>query len=178
MRTRRTGILETKERLTSELVAPLVESYRVLRCRSMTVCQTMLDSLQTKGGNTKVQPLGCTLQTVKRYDECALAGGGSSSSSASEAGEGRLEEADQLQAYCEEMVSDTLQFEQAALRLAVAYDAGYRSMFQLAGMMDWMQQDIALSTLEPIRNMVGLLGKLHQIPCFAGQCDVPFHPSF
>jgi|GEM_PF-1278676 len=166
----RKGIFETKGRLTSELVAPLVESYRVLRCRSLAVCADMAGSFGQQGGNITVRPLGCAAQDLTRYDECYLAG---NSSSGPTGGAGMTADTVQLATYCNQLAEDSLTLERRVLQLAVAYDSGYRSMLQLAGMIDRLQQDLPKYVLYPLRDMIGLLGRLHQIPCFIGQCDFP-----
>lgn len=166
------GILETQQRMTSELVGPLVDSYRVLRCRSLTICEIMTRSINAKDTDTTVRPLGCVEVTRPLYGECYLSG----TPAPDEPGTaGSLGDSFQLEAFCKQVVSDTLTYEQSALGLAVGYDTGYRSTLQIAGMMDWMQEDLVTSSLEPIRNMVNLLGKLYQIPCFIGQCDYAKH---
>jgi hypothetical protein len=55
----------------------------------------------------------------------------------------------------------------------VAYDSGYRSLLQLSGMVDWMLEGFPTETVKAVSDMVNMLGKLHQIPCFIGQCDNP-----
>ncbi len=162
----RKGIFETQGRLTSELVPPLVESYRALRCRSYTICAVLRESVGVKGGEVTVRPLGCAEQTVPRYAECYLAEP-QSTFTASQNDE------DDLRKYCGQMVEDSLQFERRALQLAVAYDSGYRASAQIAGMIDWVQVEFPGYVLKPLRDMVGLLGKLYEIPCFIGQCDYP-----
>lgn len=161
----RRGIFETQRRLTSELVAPLVESYRVYRCRSLDVCTLLSQSFGTQGGQTDVQPLGCAKQTVTRYPQCFFGPDSPSPALASDT-TGLLRQ-------CQTILEQTLRAEQSVLKLAVGYDAGYRSLLQMAGMMDWMLEGFPTAALKAISEMVSMLGKLHQIPCFIGQCDNP-----
>lgn len=168
----RLGILETPKRLTSELVPPLVESYRALRCHLLTTCEVMGLSLQSKDHDVTVRVLGCDAETVPLFPQCYLAGGGSSSSSSAGQG-GTISQAYDLSDYCSGLAQDTIEFERHVLHLAVAYDSGYRAMTQIAGMIDWVQTEVPTSVLRPIRDMINLLGKLHQIPCFIGECDYP-----
>lgn len=160
------GILETEGRLTSELIEPLVESYRVLRCRAESVCGFMTLSFQELGGDVTVHDFGCPEYTGSRYSECYFAGDTGTN----------LATADVpliLQQECADLVGATLQAEQAVLKLAVNYDSGYRSLLQFAGMTDWMMQGLPDRALETTRTTVNLFGKLYQIPCFIGQCDMP-----
>ena len=158
---RQKGILETKKRLASELVTPVVESYRTYRCRSVAVCSVMNRSFADVPGTYKVHPLGCESQDLSSYDECDFKGTGGQTDITS------------LTQECGTMVDDSLKAERAVLRLALSYDAGYRAALQLGGMIDWMQMDLPNAALKPIRDMIGMLGKLHEIPCFIGQCDKP-----
>lgn len=165
----RKGIFETKGRLTSEFIEPIMESYRVYRCRTLSVCEIAAKSFDIDGGNFDLKLLGCEERTVERYPECYFAGedmavGGSGRPQAAITGT--------LQR-CEQLATETLAGERAVLRLAVAYDAGYRSLLQLAGMVDWMLEGFPTETIKAISDMVNMLGKLHQIPCFIGQCDNP-----
>src|SRR3989338_5500277 len=162
----RLGILETKGRLTSELVAPIVESYRVLRCQDVAICETMAQSIGMKGGLLDVRPLGCAQVTVSRYDECYLAGDDTSDA-------GMNDDAVTLAGYCNQMIEDSLRLERRVLQLAVAYDSGYRATMQFAGMIDCLTRELPRYVMEPVRDMINLLGRLHQIPCFIGQCDFP-----
>lgn len=161
------GILETKGRLTSELVPPIVQSYRTLRCNLVAVCEALSDSLQLKGGTVTVRTLGCEPITIARYPECILATDPNTPST------GSLSDVSDLKSECATLVTQTLASERSALRLAVAYDSGYRAMLQFAGMMEWMLHDLPMSAVAPVRDMVNMLGRLHQIPCFVGQCDNP-----
>lgn len=161
----RKGIFETQRRLTSELVTPIIETYRVYRCRSLDVCTVLTASFGTNGGQIDVQPLGCARETLDRYPECFLGAGGLT--------QGVQSDTTDLVQQCRSVMEKTLRAEQAILRLAVGYDAGYRSMLQMAGMMDWMLEGFPTAALKAISEMVNMLGKLHQIPCFIGQCDNP-----
>lgn len=161
----RKGIFETQRRLTSELVTPIVEAYRVYRCRSLDICTVLTASFATNGGQIDVQPLGCARETLSRYPECFLAADGATP--------GVQSDTTDLVQQCRSVMEQTLKAEKAILRLAVGYDAGYRSMLQMAGMMDWMLEGFPTAALKAISEMVNMLGKLHQIPCFIGQCDNP-----
>ena len=161
----RRGIFETQRRLSSELVTPIVETYRVYRCRSIDICTLLAQSFTQNGGQVDIQPLGCALETVDRYPECFL--------SADSSRPGLQSDVTELVRQCRTVMEQTLRAEQSILRLAVGYDAGYRSMLQMAGMMDWMLEGFPTAALKAISEMVNMLGKLHQIPCFIGQCDNP-----
>lgn len=169
VREERKGIFETKKRLTSELVEPLVESYRSYRCRSLAVCQVAAESFGVNGGDSTIKILGCEEEEHARYGECYLAG----TPEDGLADAGLQEQKVRLLEQCQRFVERTLAAERAALQLAVGYDSGYRSLLQLAGIMEWVLKSFSTGALKSIGDMVNLLGKLHQIPCFITQCDHP-----
>lgn len=169
----REGIFEVKRRLGSELVEPLVEAYRVYRCRSLAVCTLLSDSITKQSTEPiDVKVLGCAaIEGVPRYDMCYFAGG-AATPVGQEDSQGQYEPL-RLVDQCNTLVEQTLAAERSVLRLAVGYDAGYRSLLQLAGMMDWMLDGFPTQAVKAVSDMVNMLGKLHQIPCFIGQCDNP-----
>ncbi len=167
-----TGILERKGRLTSELIGPLVESYRVYRCRSYRVCAVLEASIprsdQSDRSEVELSALGCdTQKTVKAppYPECYFAG-------TNPGIQQTLSDGLALVSECNRLVEASLTMERNALKTAVAYHGGYVSGLQFAGIVQHMVNAIRVSTLLPIRQMMTALGALHQIPCFIAQCDV------
>lgn len=164
------GVFETKGRQTSELVEPALESYRVYRCRTMAVCDVLRQSLgrpEEAVSELNVHLLGCTEQTLESYDECSLAVADDAKNDNTQSDAVRITQE------CDALADATLRVERSVLRLAVAYDAGYRSLLQLAGIMDWMLEAFPSQTIRAVADMVNILGKLHQIPCFIAQCDRP-----
>ncbi len=158
------GIFETKGRLSSELIWPLVESYRVLRCRSTAVCEAAKQSFGVTNQMLNIRPIGCARQQILSYNECSFAGSDNGVPQSDVVG---------VQQECGVLVGESLKVERSVLKLAVSYDSGYRAALQLGGMINWMQEDFPTKVLKPVRDMINLLGKLHEIPCFIGQCDSP-----
>lgn len=160
-----TGIFETKQRMGSDLIEPLIESYRVFRCRANALCQAAGKSFFAEKGqaNVKVSSLGCAAPTeLPVIAECRFVDETSNAS--------LLEEGNVL-GFCQSLAAETLKMERAALTLAVAYDSNYRGGLQFAGIFDHALTEIPRYAFTPLRTMVSLLGRLHQIPCFLGQCD-------
>ncbi len=164
----RQGILEERGRLTSELVAPIMESYRAYRCRSLAVCKVLQESFSHTNMKEAVQvhTLGCQPQEIEPYEECFFG--------TAKNAKARLPQSDvqALGTECDVLVQDTLTMERAVLRTAVAYDSGYRGLLQFSGMMNMLLDATARFAFPPLRDMINLLGKLHQIPCYIGQCDM------
>lgn len=166
----REGIFESKERLTSDLVLPLVMSYRTLRCKAVAVCQVASVSSRVNDVTVKAHPLGCEEQEIPVYPECNFS---PSPEAVSDGKSATQADAAQIANECGAIVEETLRVERANLKLGVGYDTGYRALLQFAGMMDWMLEDLSTKAVKPVRDMVNMLGKLYQIPCFISQCDNP-----
>ncbi len=137
------------------------------------VCLAVEGSTKSKQDDIDINLVGCESETIPRYKECFVATEGRDDSASSS--ESPDEAMDQLGivSECRQVVLDSLSVERAIIKMSVAYDAGYRSMLQFAGMMDWMMEDLPTKMVRPVRDMVNMLGKLHEIPCFIGQCDEP-----
>jgi len=165
-----TGIFETRGRLTSELVEPIVESTRVLRCRARAICAVMRESFRVPESegikDIVITNLGCEDIEGSTFSECRI-----TADAPIEAGLQTTELS--LLRECHALVLESLAMEDAALRLAVGYDSGYRSLLQFSGMTSWMLQDLPNHAIPEMTKTINLLGKLHQIPCFTGQCDAP-----
>ncbi len=153
------GIFGTKHRMTSELIDPATESYRVFRCKLLNMCDAVTQNIHGQPG--QVHHLGCPIESVEYFDQCDFSD------------ENTQVDAQDVIEFCATAVADTLQAEKQALKLAVAYDSGYRSLVQVAGMFDFFLKEFAKSAFLPMQQMVALLGKLHQIPCFLPHCDLP-----
>ena len=163
------GIFESKGRLTSELVDPVVESYRTYRCKMASICTVLQKSFREQATMPQsIDVLGCEQETLPLYNECFFGDDGDATKQ-----KNTVSQIARLTGECREILDQSLVSERALLRMATAYDAGYRSMLQYAGIMDWMLEHLSDAALRPIREMVNLLGKLHTIPCFIGQCDLP-----
>ncbi len=169
----RAGILETKKRLTSELILPLTEAYRAYRCHALEVCRTMSMSFdhgpdETSAVHADVQVLGCNFRRqALLYPACFFG------AKTGYEGSPPLQAITDLTDECQRLIDGSLTVERAVLKLAVSYDSGYRAVLQMSGMLDHMLARVPTYTFGSLRQMVGLLGKLHQIPCFLAQCDAP-----
>lgn len=151
----RRGIFETKKALTSELIPPLTQSVRALRCRLAAVCEASV----RKTGTTTVQTPGCIELPVDPMPACQFG-------DTAKAGQVGI-----MRGYCRQVASHLLDQEKELLKLAVTYDASYRSALQFAGNFDLFLKEFRVSLLTPIRQAVSLLGQLNRIPCYSSQCD-------
>ncbi|MEQ1849656.1 MAG: hypothetical protein ABL890_03645 [Candidatus Peribacteraceae bacterium] len=165
------GILETRGRLTSELVEPMIESYRVLRCRVESVCGILKGSFQASSGDVEITDFGCPTITEPVYSECYATGETTDDKASAMDTQSLIQE-------CQTVVTETLAMERAILKMSVTYDSGYRSMLQFTGVVDWMNEGLFDGVLTTTAGTVNQLGKLHQIPCFIGQCDTPDTSTF
>ncbi|MBM3230828.1 hypothetical protein FJZ28_00705 [Candidatus Peregrinibacteria bacterium] len=156
------GIFETKRVSTSELLPYLLQSIRALDCRLDVVCKTVDVSI-TKTGNDPVdipsiEPEGCIkFNNLKTFQQCHIE---------------KAEELSDSLTYCTEIVRQMKQREISLLKLAVEYDAGYRSLLQFAGNFDLFLREIRWPITGTVRQAAELIGKLGRIPCFLSSCDL------
>ena len=166
----RRGILETKKVLTSELIPPMTQSIRALRCRVEAVCEAVFQSVPKSGlpatTTFPVHTHGCIPFTMPIIPACQLG-------IAADPDEYKAVPLDQifLRTYCRQVGADLLRREADVLKLLVSYDAAYRSLLQFAGHFDLFMKEFRSSLATPVRQAVSLLGQLNRIPCFLSQCD-------
>lgn len=167
----RRGIFAMSGALTSELIPDLTQSARALKCRTAAVCEVASLTFKESGLDLfrtfTVQPPGCMeFKDQQPLFACQLGAekdvDGSFAHTADESF---------VMGYCEQISAQLLDREFAMLKLAVSYDAAYRSLLQFAGHFDLFTKTFRASILTPIRQAVSLLGSLHRIPCFLAQCD-------
>lgn len=159
------GIFETKRVNTSELIPYLLQSIRAFECRLDALSEVIRLS-QVESGDDPidievVQPLGCKeFRDLQTWPECHFA-------------KPNLDNVDRgdSTSYSEDTVDQLLTREKEMLKLAVEYDAGYRSLLQFAGNFDIFLQELRWPLSLTIRNAVGLIGQLERIPCFLSSCD-------
>lgn len=166
----RRGIFETRRVLTSELIPPLLQSIRALRCRIATICQNVRMSVESaglsEGSVVTVKVPGCIAFDQPPLLSCQLAPENTQDTTHGDRGTEGF-----ILGYCDSIGSHLLEREMDLLRLAASYDAAYRSLLQFAGNFDQFVAEFRVSLLTPIRQAVSLLGQLHRIPCFLAQCD-------
>ena len=162
----RRGIFGTRRVLTSELLPYAVQAVRTLSCRTNAICERMNVSL----GEAPNDLPGCLSpeeipEMAGLMDECRFP----------EANE-RIPDVLLLREECPEVARQLIQRETELLKLAVEYDAAYRSMLQFAGNFDLFLQELRWPLTTTLRRTVGLVGQLTRIPCFVSSCDSSPHP--
>ncbi|OGJ55587.1 hypothetical protein A3D88_00640 [Candidatus Peribacteria bacterium RIFCSPHIGHO2_02_FULL_52_16] len=166
----RRGIFETKKALTSELIPPLLQSFRAFRCRVEAVCKAVSLSIpqsgSTEGKILKVETPGCMDFAMSPVEACMLGAEKDADGTFAHKGDEAV-----ARTYCTHVGQQLLERESDVLKLAVSYDAAYRSLLQFAGHFDLFLEEFRTSISTPIRQAVSLLGQLQQIPCFISQCD-------
>lgn len=164
-RTGRRGIFETKRVLTSTLIPYLLQNMRALSCTTDRVCEQVLQSERQESDTSvslgTIQTIGCIeFPNQQSFKECHLANKGSGA-----------QEQSAVKRYCSETRIQLIQREMALLRLAVEYDAAYRSTLQFAGVFDLFLEEVRWPLMGSIRQAAGLIGQLNRIPCFLSSCD-------
>ena len=167
----RRGIFDTQRTLTSELIPYAMQSVRALQCKTLTFCERVERSINAGDDAPdtieSVQPFGCIEEKDQPYFEsCRLT-----------KGDGTLPDDAEVRRYCPRIVKEMLQRESDLLRLAVEYDAAYRTMLQFAGNFDLSLKEFRWPFVATLRHAAGIIGQLSRIPCFLASCDAsPIEP--
>jgi hypothetical protein len=166
----RRGTFETRKVLTSEIIPTLIQSVRALRCRIATVCENVRLSTESAGlgesARFAIKIPGCIAFEEKPLLSCQFAAENAEDTTREHRGSEVT-----VRSYCTSVGMQLWQREVELLKLAVSYDAAYRSLLQFAGNFDQFIREFRVSLLTPIRQAISLLGQLHRIPCFIAQCD-------
>lgn len=152
----RRGILETRKALTSELIEPITQSLRALRCRLLISCYAVQNSDRSDGGAIPVRVPGCFAVEISPIDACIIPN------------EAVVLETVRL---CYLDAESLLARESAVIEAVVAYDAAYRALAQFAGVFDGLFSDLRNPLLVPMQTAIRVLSKLQTIPCFLSQCN-------
>lgn len=160
----RRGILSTRTHLTSELLPPVLQSMRALRCRLRSVCTGAMQSIGLPKGSTVLEgsTYGCIPYTemgIGVLPNCRLASATDNLAIA------------QVQKSCEEAFQALYKREERVLELLVSYDAAQRTLLQFAGGFQSFLDRFDATLLTPFRQVTQLLGQLSRVPCFLSQCD-------
>ena len=161
-----TGLFEITSVQTSEILPDALLSARTFQCRLRSVCA----AAKIAGERESTFPEDITVTSIpgcsaerQTIPVCRSNG----APGAQDAFTFSL-----LEDECSTTAFEVFEQEMALLRLAVSYDAAYRSLLQFAGTFDQGKQGLSSNMLEPIRQAVSVLGHLHRIPCFLSACNM------
>ena len=166
------GIFETRGVLTSELLAPLIQARRALECRTAAACELVRQTriqIPDADGYVTVSVRGCEDMRMQALASCRFqnpAGGSPNPGTALDAQSEKI-----IEQTCEPARQNLLLREDAVLRLAVTYDASYRSLLQFAGNFDAFLGEFQGDILDPIGDSMSILNHITRLPCFISQCN-------
>lgn len=159
----RTGIFETREKLSSELVPYITQAYRTFECRAEAVCR-LLELSDRREEHTPQSVIidvpGCRDIPARTYVACHR-----------EANESPVVDQGSLREYCRTMIMTLRRREEQVTRMVVEYDAGYRSVLQLSGILRTFMGEMRGTVLGSLRSTANLIASFSRIPCFIGSCD-------
>lgn len=153
----RRGIFEIRKTPTSDLVQPVVQTVRALQCRLRAICDLAGDSFGKKSGDTvTITNDGCLPMTFPVMNGCIDA-------------ESTI--FNTLPLNCQKARQQLVEREMQLLTLTASYDAAYRSLAQFAGIFQEFLVQFRFPLIEPLWQMVRMLGGLNGIPCFQAECN-------
>ena len=159
----RKGIFETRRRLSSELVPHITQAYRTFECRIEGICR-LLELSESKDNHTPqnvtVDIFGCRDIPAGTFTACHL-----------QTNPTPLSTQGNLRQYCQTMVETLREREVQVTKLVMEYDAGYRSVLQLSGILRSFLGEMRGTVLGSLRSAANLIASFSRIPCFIGSCD-------
>jgi len=161
--TPRRGIFDTRQRMSSELVPYITQSYRSLECRLEAICELLALSEPHKEHSPQtvtVKVFGCGDMPAKTLPECHL-----------ESNPTQLTTQGDIHQYCQTMIATIRKRETQIAKLVMEYDAGYRSILQLSGIMRGFLGEMRGTVLGSLRGATDLITTFSRVPCFIGSCD-------
>lgn len=163
----RRGIFEKKQLLTSEIVPELIQSIRALQCRLRAQCEVAsVSQSKNPGEKVYIQPDGCL-----EFEYTTFAGCRSAYNPTDITAGGAVFDPALVQRQCLKANTDLLAREMDLLKLVVAYDAGYRSLLQFAGVFEKFIVELRFPLLNPLWDASKMIGQFNRIPCFLAQCN-------
>ncbi|MAE68649.1 MAG: hypothetical protein QF793_02930 [Candidatus Peribacteraceae bacterium] len=159
------GIFETKRVMTSELIPYTLQAIRSLECRMAALCEVSTISATQNGEDPQeidsLQPVGCIeFKKLDTWPECHFDAPPRSV----------LDQVD-TRNYCEEISMQLIFREIEQTKLAIEYDAGFRTLLQFAGNFDIFLREMRWPLTGTLRQAAELIGQLGRIPCFLSSCD-------
>jgi len=153
----RRGIFEIRKTPTSDLIQPIVQTVRAMQCRLRAICDVAADSFEKAPGDTITITIdGCLPMTFPVMRGCIDA-------------ESTI--FNTLPGNCQEARQQMVEREMQLLTLTASYDAAYRSLAQFAGIFQEFLVQFRFPLIEPLWQMVRMLGGLNGIPCFQAECN-------
>lgn len=181
----RPGILETQEALTSDLLPPILQSFRAFQCRVTAVCKAASLAVQWPAGDESIQErgkdepttaldndflsvdiTGCLDLEVHLPRSCQPTPRTTFLKSYMDAAVVRT--------YCQPTAQSLLQYEEAQLSFLAHYDAAHRTLRQFAGYLEPFLASVRFPFLSPIRQDAQFFNTWNRIPCFLPFCAQDF----
>ena len=154
----RRGIFEMKRATTSDLIPPVIQTFRAFQCRLRAVCmaadqaQMKLDPPDKK--TISVQPEGCIAFDEPVFSACT----DNTQVVASFTG-------------CDDAINGVLAQETQILVLLTTYDSAYRTLLQFQGTFEGFLSSFRFALIDPLWQTVRVIGQMSHLPCFLSQCD-------
>lgn len=167
------GIFEQKSVLTSQIIPDILQSVRALQCRTSTVCDAVTKSFEQveagEDGTIRITVPGCRTMLIPRLDGCAF--GNWKIGAGEQSNKVQGVDISTVTTMCQPLAAQLMERNATLVRVAVSYDAAYRSLLQIAGSLDQFLWGFNGSILAPVEQTIPLLENLSRLPCFTAQCN-------
>ena len=167
------GIMETQKANTSDLLPPLLQSFRAFQCRIESICGLVEQSISKKKSQTdpvKVHLPGCKEITFEPLLSCQLAAEDAPGKTAAYP---TISDEAFIRSYCSPVAQKMIDYHESQLSYLAHYDAAHRSIRQLAGYLDPLIDALSFPLLTPLRQIATFFSNWSRVPCFLSYCANP-----
>ncbi|MDD4319596.1 MAG: hypothetical protein PHW10_04720 [Candidatus Peribacteraceae bacterium] len=160
----RTGILQTQRALTSDIIPPLLQSFRAFQCRALTVCEAADKATGSpkKDGDSasqsSLQAIGCRPMDPAPLPLCRPTPVWTFVDTVA------------MRSYCAPVAEELIRYEESLLGYLAHEDAAHRSLRQFGGNFEPILRMLDFSFLTPLDQASQFLGRFSRLPCFLPYC--------
>lgn len=158
----RHGILESQQALTSDLLPPILQSFRAFQCRAAAACEGIGRVAASGEASTETMQItipGCETLPVKPVQSCRPSPLINDWNDLSV-----------IRAHCDPVMRTMVRYQEAQLAFLTHEDAAHRTLRQFAGYLEPMLQRLRFPFVSPLRQVADFLNRWSHVPCFLPYC--------
>jgi hypothetical protein len=158
------GLLEAQQAVTSDLIPPLLQSFRAFQCRIAAECAGADEALRRasgdSGGPFTAEAPGCVTLPVTLPQDCIASPLFSLNAFTDPA----------LRNYCGSTGDRLVRYQEQQLLMLAHYDGTHRSLRQFVGYIEPLLDVVSFPFLPPLQEAAQFLEEWNRVPCFQPFC--------
>jgi len=157
------GVLETQQATTSDLLPPILQSFRAFQCRIAAVCKAASQAFVAEGTDPiTVSVPGCIDQEIPSLTSCRP-------SPTTTFMDTIMLHANAI-TFCQPIGEAMVSYQQAQLPFITHLDGAHRTLRQFAGYVEPLMSAASFPFLTPIQEAANFLKQWTRVPCFLPLC--------